>query len=223
MDPSKRAPFRPASDYRSRASDPQHVANARLKREDPFFTQPGMRVIGGAPGPMVANNSLIVRREEMEVGADNGRIYPGLYGDWSTQAPGINYARQMPAPPAARAFSRQPLPATEQLGDLFWAGKVNGGGGPLGGAPNAIVQDPGLMAEASRYPGTGQPAQAPMPPAAPMAMEDLQRAQIPLPPSLDMGLASRVEGTPADARFPSADARPQRGGMPGAMPQPKRS
>lgn len=217
MDPLNRE-TRPAGDYMSRGLDPGNVPVARQqKMATQFYTQ---------PGASVPNNTQVGRQVQQEIARDNGQIYSNPYGDWRAQGvpgTGIDYREQRPAWAAARVMSPQPGPASEQVGDLRWAGQVNGAGGPLAGPPNPWVQNPGIAKEASRYPGTGQPGQPPMPAQAPMAMEDLRSVQTPMPAAPDLGFASRVEGHPAEATLPAAGrgASPGPGGMPMTMPEPR--
>lgn len=217
MDPRKQA-TRPPSDYMGRGSNPQDVPVARAQKQAAqLYTQPGARV---------PNNTMVGREVQLGVAQGNGQIYSNPYGDWRGQGvrgTGIDYREQRPAWAAGRMMSQQPLAASEQVGDLRWAGQVNGSGGPLQAPPNAWVQNPGIAKEAPRYPGTGQPAQAPLPSHAPMAMEDLRTAQTLMPAAPDLAFASRVDGHPAEAALPSAGhgASPGRGGMPMSMPQPR--
>lgn len=217
MDPLKKA-TRPPSDYMSRAGNPQNVPVARSQNlAKRFYTQPGAQV---------PNNTLVGSQIEQELGQlDNARVVSNLYGDWRGQnlpGTGVNYALQPPAWSGGRMMSQQPLAASEQLGDLRWAGQVNGAGGPLAAEPNEWVQTPGIAAESMRY-QTGQPMGRPLPSAPPMAMEDLVSAQTPLPAAADLMFASRVEGHPAMAVLPQAGtgAAPTAGGMPALMPQAK--
>lgn len=218
MDPLKKA-TRPPSDYMSRAGNPQNVPVARSQKlADQFYTQPGAQV---------PNNTLVGSQIEQELGQlDNARIVSNLYGDWRGQnlpGTGVNYALQPPAWSGGRMMSPQPLMDSEQLGDLRWAGQVNGAGGPLMAPPNEWVQRPGIAAEAPRYPTTGQPMGVPLPSAPPPRMEDLMSAQTPMPAAPDLMFASRVDGHPAMAALPQAGAgaAPDAGGMPSLMPQPK--
>lgn len=218
MDPLKKA-TRPATDYMGRGSNPQDVPKARgQKLAQQFYTQPGARV---------PNNTMVGGQIQQELGQfDNARINSNLYGDWRGQnlpGTGVNYGFQPPAWSGARMMSQQPLGDSEQLGDLRWAGQVNGAGGPLVAEPNEWVQTPGIAAESPRYPGTGQPMGLPLPPAPPMAIEDLNSAQTLMPAAPDLMFASRVDGHPAMAALPQAGAgaTPDAGGMPALMPQAK--
>lgn len=216
MDPLKKA-TRPAGDYMSRGLDQQSVPVARgQKLAQQFYLQ---------PGASVPNNTMVGNQIQQELGQlDNARISSNPYGDWRAQGlpgTGVNYALQPPAWSGGRMMSPQGLPDSEKLGDLRWAGQVNGAGGPLMGPPNEWVANPGLMAQSPRYPGTGQPGVAPIPAAAPMRMEDLVSAQNLMPAAPDMMFASRVEGHPAEAALPAAGGTPTAGGMPATMPAPK--
>ncbi len=218
MDPFKRA-TRPPGDYMSRASDPSHVAKARPQREAEHYYQ--------APGTRVPNNPEMGRQVEMELARDNGQVYEIPYRDGRMLNPpgtGVDFVVQRPAAAVGRMMAQQPMPATEALGDLRWAGQVNGMGGPLTAMPNELVQNPGIAREVQRY-GTGQPVGTPLPPAPPAGMEDLQSTQMPFAPVPDMGLpTSQVLGSPADARMPrpGRGASPTAGGRPAVMPQPQR-
>lgn len=220
MDPLKRA-TRPASDYMGRGNNPGSVPVARgQKLAQQFYTQPGARV---------PNNTMVGNQIQQELGQmDNARINSNLYGDWRGQnlpSTGVNYALQPPAWGGARMMSQQPLVASEQLGDLRWAGQVNGAGGPLVAQPNEWVQTPGIAAESPRYPGTGQPMGLPLPSAPQGGVEDLINAQplAAMPAGQELMYASRVEGHPAMAALPQAGngASPNAGGMPALMPQTK--
>jgi len=219
MDPLKKA-TRPASDYMGRGSDPANVPVARgQKLAAQFYTQPGARV---------PNNTMVGNQIQQELTQlDNARVTSNLYGDWRAQnlpGTGVNYGFQPPAWSGGRMMSPQPLGDSEQLGDLRWAGQVNGSGGPLNGPPNEWVANPGIATEAVRYPGTGQPMGVPLPSSGPpMALEDLQSAQTLMPADLDLMFASRLEGHPAEAALPAAGAgsAPTLGGVPSTMPQPK--
>jgi hypothetical protein len=218
MDPLKKA-TRPATDYMGRGSDPGNVPVARgQKLAQQFYTQPGARV---------PNNTMVGNQIQQELAAsDNARISSNLYGDWRAQnlpGTGVTYGMQAPAWGAGRAMAPQGMPETEGLGDLRWAGQVNGAGGPLMGPPNEWVANPGLAKETARYPDTGQPMGLPLPASPPMGLEDLASSQSLMPAAPDMMFASRVEGHPAEAALPAAGfgATPTQGGMPPAMPQPK--
>ena len=220
MDPFKRA-TRPAGDYlRSEHLQGQgSVPKARAHREaDRLYRMPGTRV---------PNNPEMARQFLME-DAQRLRVYGIPYQDGRVVNPpstGVDFVVQPPAPAVGRMMTPQPMVATEQLGDLRWADQVKGMGGPLGQQPNDLVKDPGQAAQVARYSGTGQPMGVQLPPAPPAGMEDLRFAQVPMPPVPDMGLpASRVEGSPSDARFPAAGrgASPTAGGRPAVMPQPQR-
>lgn len=220
MDPLKKA-TRPASDYMGRGNNPGSVPVARgQKLAQQFYTQPGARV---------PNNTMVGNQIQQELGQmDNARINSNLYGDWRGQnlpSTGVNYALQPPAWSGGRMMSQQPLMDSEQLGDLRWAGQVNGAGGPLVAQPNEWVQTPGIAAESMRYPGTGQPMGLPLPSGGPpTALEDLSSAQTLMPAAPDMLFASRVDGHPAMAALPQAGhgASPDTGGMPSLMPAVKR-
>jgi hypothetical protein len=216
MDPHKKA-TRPASDYMSRAVNPGDVPVARgQKLAQQFYTQ---------PGGTVPNNTMIGNQIQQELGQfDNARISSNPYGDWRAQGvpgTGVNFGMQPPAWGAAKVMSPQPMPQSEQLGDLRWAGQVNGSGGPLAAAPNESVMNPGIAAEVQRY-GTGQPMGVPLPSSPPAGMEDLRSTQSLMPAAPDMMFASRVEGHPAQAALPSAGqgASPSTGGLPSVMPNP---
>jgi len=218
MDPLKKA-TRPPGDYMSRGSDSASVPVARgQKLARQFYTQ---------PGAAVPNNTVIGNQIQQELAQfDNARISTNPYGDWRAQGlagTGVNYALQAPAWGAGRVMSPQAIADSEGLGDLRWAGQVNGAGGPLAGPPNEWVMNPGLAQESMRYPDTGQPMGQPLPSAPPTAMEDLMSAQSLMPAAPDMMFASRIEGHPAEAALPAAGmgATPTAGGMPAAMPQPK--
>ena len=223
MDPLKRM-SRPATDYMGRGLDPANVPVARgQKLAAQFYTQ---------PGAAVPNNTMVGNQIQQELAQfDNARISSNPYGDWRAQAvpgTGVNYALQPPAWGGGRMMSPQAAPDSEQLGDLQWAGQVNGtagtdGGAPLMAAPNEWVQNPGLAIEVGRYPGTGTPVGQQLPPTAPWGFEDLRSTQSLMPAAPDMLFASRVEGHPAEAALPSAGAgaAPNLGGMPPVMPQPK--
>jgi hypothetical protein len=217
MDPYKKA-TRPASDYMGRAGNPQDVPVARgQKLAQQFYTQPGARV---------PNNTMVGNQIQQELGQlDNARITSNLYGDWRGQnlaGTGVNYGFQPPAWSGARMMSQQPFAENEQLGDLRWAGQVNGAGGPLVSQPNEWVQSPGLAKETPRY-ETGQPMGIALPSAPPGGMEDLNSAQSLMPATPDLMFSSRVDGHPAEAALPSAGqgSAPTAGGTPGLMPQPK--
>lgn len=217
MDPHKKA-TRPASDYMGRGNDPANVPVARSqKMATQLYTQ---------PGAAVPNNTMVGNQIQQELAQlDNARISSNPYQDWRAQnlpGTGVNYAMQRPAWGAARVMSPQPMPHSEQLGDLRWAGQVGGAGGPLAGPPNEWVANPGLAREVPRYP-TGQPIGNPLPSSGPPASrEDLRSAQNPMPAAPDMMFASKVEGHPAEAALPSAGrgASPEAGGMPATMPRP---
>lgn len=218
MDPLKKA-TRPATDYMGRGSDPGNVPVARgQKLAQQFYTQPGARV---------PNNTMVGNQIQQELAAsDNVRISSNLYGDWRAQnlpGTGVNYGMQPPAWSAGRMMSPQGMPDSDGLGDLRWAGQVNGAGGPLMGPPNEWVANPGLAKETARYPDTGQPMGLPLPASPPMGLEDLASSQSLMPAAPDMMFASRVEGHPTEAALPSAGmgATPSGGGLPAAMPQPK--
>ena len=219
MDPLKKA-TRPASDYLGRGSDPGNVPVARgQKLAQQFYTQ---------PGAAVPNNTVIGNQIQQELAQlDNARVTSNLYGDWRAQnlpGTGVNYGFQPPSWGGGRMMSPQPLGDSEQLGDLRWAGQVNGGGGPLVAPPNEWVANPGLATETARYPGTGQPMGLPLPSGGPpMAMDDLRSAQTLMPAGQELMFASKLEGHPAEAALPSAGAgaTPTTGGMPSVMPQPK--
>ena len=219
MYPLKKA-TRPAGDYMSRGLDAANVPVARgQKLAQQFYTQ---------PGAAVPNNTMVGNQVQQELAQfDNARISSNLYGDWRAQGlpgTGVNYGFQPPAWGGAKMMSPQGMPETEGLGDLRWAGQVNGAGGPLMAPPNEWVANPGLTKETPRYPGTGQPMGLPLPCGGPpIAMEDLASAQTLMPAAPDMMFASRVEGHPAEAALPSAGmgATPSGGGLPAAMPQPK--
>ena len=220
MDPLKKA-TRPATDYMGRGNNPGDVPVARgQKLAAQFYTQPGARV---------PNNTMVGGQIQQELDQlDNARVISNLYGDWRGQnlpGTGVNYALQAPAWSGARMMSQQPLGDSEQLGDLRWAGQVNGAGGPLAAQPNEWVQNPGIAREAVRYPGTGQPMGLPLPSAPQQQTEDLMSAQplAAMPAGQELMFASRVEGHPAMAALPQAGAgaTPNAGGMPALMPQPK--
>ena len=219
MDPLKKA-TRPAGDYMSRGLDAANVPVARgQKLAQQFYTQ---------PGAVVPNNTMVGNQLQQELAQfDNARISSNLYGDWRAQGlpgTGVNYGFQPPAWGGAKMMSPQGMSETEGLGDLRWAGQVNGAGGSLMAPPNEWVANPGLAKETPRYPGTGQPMGLPLPSGGPpMAMEDLASVQTLMPAAPDMMFASRVEGHPAEAALPSAGmgATPSGGGRPAAMPQPK--
>jgi hypothetical protein len=224
MDPQRRA-TRPATDYMGRGNDPANVPVARgQKLADQFYTVPGGRV---------PNNTLVGNQIQMEVGRDNGQVYSNPYQDWrGANLPGasIDYGMQRPAPAVGRMMTPQAIGQSESMGDLRWAGQVNGMGGPLAGPPNEWVANPGLMKEVQRYP-TGQPVGRPLPPGGPPpGQEDLRSAKTPVPTTTDLMFAgpdlqaaSRVEGSPADALLPRAGrgSSPGKGGRPAVMPQPR--
>jgi hypothetical protein len=216
MDPHKKA-TRPATDYMGRGSNPADVPVARDQRlADQFYRSPGTRV---------PNNTMIGQGVAQGVAQENGQVYSNPYQDWrgsGLPGTGINYEMKRPAPPQARMMSPQPMMAGEQLGDLEWAGRVNGSGGPLAGAPNEWVTNPGIAKQSPRY-STGQPGAPPVPAGMmPMRMEDLQSAQTPLNPVAPdlMMSASRTEGSPADATLPrpGRGAAPTSKGAPSTMP-----
>lgn len=230
MDPHKRA-TRPASDYMGRGNDPANVPVARSQKQAAqLYVQPGAPMttpLGNQRFP-VPNNTMVGNQIQQELAqVDNARISSNPYQDWRAQnlpGTGVNYAIQPPAWSAARAMSPQAMQQSEQLGDLRWAGQVNGAGGPLAGAPNEWVVNPGIARETSRY-GTGQPMGNPLPSSGPPAgMEDLRSAQNLMPAAPDMAFASRVDGHPAEAALPGAGmgSAPTAGGMPATMPKPKR-
>jgi len=177
MDPLKKA-TRPAGDYMSRGLDAANVPVARgQKLAQQFYTQ---------PGAAVPNNTMVGNQLQQELAQfDNARISSNPYGDWRAQGlpgTGVNYGFQPPAWGGAKMMSPQGMPETEGLGDLRWAGQVNGAGGPLMAPPNEWVANPGLAKETPRYPGTGQPMGLPLPSGGPpMAMEDLASAQTLMP------------------------------------------
>lgn len=224
MDPQRRA-TRPMADYMGRGNDPANVPVARgQKLADQLYTVPGGRV---------PNNVLVGNQIQMEIGRDNGQIYSNPYQDWrGANLPGasISYGMQRPAPAAMQMMTPQPIGQTEAMGDLRWAGQVNGMGGPLAGPPNEWVANPGLAKETPRYP-TGQPMGHPLPAGGPPPQqEDLRSAQPPAPavadlsvPGPDLQVASRVEGSPADALLPRAGrgSTPTKGGRTAVMPRPQ--
>lgn len=219
MDPLKKA-TRPPSDYMSRAGNPQNVPVARRQNlANRFYTQPGARV---------PNNTLVGSQIEQELDQLKARVVRNPYDDWrgeNVPGTGVDYVLQPPAWSGEWMTSQQPLMASEQLGDLRWAGQVNGAGGPLMAEPNEWVQAPGIAAESMRYPGTGQPMGLPLPSGGPpTALEDLSSAQTLMPAAPDILFASRVDGHPAMAALPQAGhgASPDTGGMPSLMPAPKK-
>jgi hypothetical protein len=202
-----------------RGNDPANVPVARSQKQAAqLYTQ---------PGAAVPNNTMVGNQIQQELAqVDNARINSNPYQDWRAQnlpGTGVNFGIQPPAWGAARVMSPQAMQQSEQLGDLRWAGQVNGAGGPLAGAPNEWVMNPGLARETPRY-STGQPMGNPLPSSGPPAgMEDLMSAQSLMPAAPDMGFASRVDGHPAEAALPSAGAgaAPTAGGMPSTMPKPR--
>jgi len=218
MDPHKKA-TRPSSDYMGRGVDPANVPVARSQKlATQLYTQ---------PGAAVPNNTMVGNQIQQELAQfDNARIIESPYRDWRGQnvaGTGVNYAMQPPAWGAARVMSPQPMQQSEQVGDLRWAGQVNGAGGPLAVGPNEWVMNPGIASEAPRY-ETGQPMGNPLPSSGPPSgMEDLSSAQSLMPAAPDMMFASKVEGHPAEAALPTAGmgSGPTTGGMPAVMPQPK--
>lgn len=205
-------------DYMTRAVDQTNVSVARLRRE--------VERDGTVPGGRIALNPGNYRPVEEELQRAQGQVRTGLYGDWrgvGLPGLGVNYARVKLTPGMVRAMTPQPMPATEQLGDLRWAGQVTGSGTAFDPEPPPLVKVPGIAAEVARHP-TGQPVGVPLPPAPPSRMEDLQSLQPMYAPVSDMQLPqSQVLGSPSDARLPRAGRGASRspGGRPAVMPEPK--
>ena len=217
MDPHKKA-TRPSTDYMGRGSNPANVPVARDQRlADQYYR---------APGTQVPNNTMIGQGVQQGIAQENAQVYSNPYQDWrgsGLPGTGINFEMKRPAPPQARMMSAQPMMASEQLGDLRWAGQLSGPPGPLSQGPSTLVTDPGLARESPRYP-TGQPGAMPMAANVMPMNSDLQSAQSLLAPAApDLMFASRTEGSPADAMLPrpGRGASPSAKGGPSVMPNPK--